>query len=126
MNPRNWLVLLLVFAGIFCGCRRGQELGEGTKRFLAAKAAMEKGDNATALKELDAAIAAGPEAYILLERAKVRHALGDDPGAIADCEEAIKLDPDHSSDAKWYLTELKKPKGKQFQGQAAEPPSASK
>jgi tetratricopeptide (TPR) repeat protein len=118
-----WIVLVICF---LAGCRKGQVVPEGTKRFLAGKSALEKGDTATALKEFDAAIASEPAAYIFLERAKLKHTLGDDPGAIADCEEAIKLDPDHAADAKWYIAELKKPKAKQFQGEEAAPPSAGK
>ena len=126
MNMRNVVAWLLLCVCLLGGCRKAQVLGEGTKRYLAGKEALEKGDNATALKEFDAAIASEPTAYIFLERAKLKHTLADDAGAIADCEEAIKLDPEHSADAKWYLDELKKPKAKQFQGTDAAPPSSGK
>lgn len=54
------------------------------------------GDHATALTVLEAAVAAfGPDAEALHDAALCRLALGDRPGAVADLERALALDPDH-------------------------------
>ncbi len=107
------------------GCRKGPVLNDSTKHQVAAKEAIAKGDTETALRELDASIAAEPTAWAFLDRAKLKHEKGEDPPAISDCEEALKLEPDNT-EVQWFLAELKKPKTNQFKGSGAVPPSASK
>jgi Tfp pilus assembly protein PilF len=110
---------------LLLGCDRGPQLDEGAQHLVAARAALAKGDQALALKELDAAIAAKPNEWAYLERAKLRHAAGSDADAAADCEAGLALAPDNP-DLKWLQSELKKPKGQQFHGESAQPPSATK
>lgn len=124
----RWVCLpgLALCLTLFPGCKdRGPKLDAGQEHLVAAKAALAKGDQATAMKELDASIAASPSEWAYLERAKLKHEMQQDPDAIADCEAGLKLDAENK-ELTWLMGELKKPKAQQFQGKAAAPPSASK
>ena len=118
-------VLIVLASALDVGCRKGPALDANTKHQVAARDAIAKGDTDTALRELDASIAAGPTASAYLDRAKIKHDKGDDAAAISDCEEGMKLEPEYA-EVKWFHTELKKPKANQFKGAGAIPPSASK
>lgn len=107
-----------------CGPKE-QKLNPAAEHFVAARKALETGDKATALTELDAAIAAGPDVWMYVERAKLHADEGRDDQAKADVEAGLKLDAENG-DLKWLDKELKKAKNRRFQGSAAEPPRSAK
>ena len=74
---------------------------------------------------LDASIAARPDPWAYLERAKLRAENDDDAAAKADVEAGLELDPEHA-DLLWLQKELKKSKRSRFKGRSKAPPSASK
>lgn len=113
--------LALCLAG--CG---GSEGGppEAAQRFLEAKQAMARGDNAAALASLQASIDAEPNAYAYMERIKINAKQGADPAVEEDVQAILKLDPENR-DIDWIRAEMKKPAAARFDA-AAKPPSATK
>jgi tetratricopeptide (TPR) repeat protein len=88
---------------------------------LAAQDALAKGDQQTALQELDASLAAQPDAWAYYQRARLLADMGQDQKAISDCAAGLQLDPAHGQ-LKWLQAELKKPAAARFQGRNKEPP----
>jgi tetratricopeptide (TPR) repeat protein len=86
---------------------------------------MSRGDNETALQELNLSIELEPGAWAYYHRAKIYREMGKDREATADCEAGLKLDPNHG-ELKWLRGELRKPADRRFQGRYAKPPTAAK
>jgi hypothetical protein len=114
---------LCLVAGAGCGAGGGgeQPLGTATEHFLAAQDAIGKGDDATALKELDASITLQADSWALFERAQLHVKMKQVDKALADCAAGLSLDKDHVQ-LKWLQEELKKPAENRFQGKNAKPP----
>ncbi|MCA9166973.1 MAG: hypothetical protein KDB23_04875 [Planctomycetales bacterium] len=123
MSKRLMSRLLLCIVATCClGCEpEQQDLGAGTDHFLAAQDAIAAGDKELAIKELDASIAAQPDAWAYFQRGRLLAEKGDDDKALADCVAGQQLDPEHTG-LKWLRAELKKPLDGRFKGRNAEPP----
>jgi Tfp pilus assembly protein PilF len=122
----------LVVAGIAAtafaaGCSGDAEpkLSDSANALVEARQAFAAGDEAKAIELLSASIESEPSIWAYLDRAKIYATQGNDAGAQADCEAALKLAPENK-DIPWIQGELKKPKDKRFQGAFALPPSAKK
>jgi hypothetical protein len=111
---------LFVISSVACQ-PAAKPLGTATDHFLAAQDALDKGDKETALRELDASIAADPQVWSYFERARLLADLKKDDQAMADCQAGLGLDPENVK-LKWLRDELKKPADRRFQGRNAEPP----
>ena len=108
----SWLSVALGIS-VLGGCSSEPELSDGVQHFLAAQDAIARGDNETALQELNISIELEPDGWSYYQRAKIYREMGKDKEAIADCESGLKLDPDHV-ELKWLLAELRKPEGRRF------------
>ncbi len=115
-------VLLLPFAG--CSSDK-VELGDATEHFLAAQEALDKGDQATALNELNLSIELQPDAWAYYQRAQILADQDQIEAALADCQAGLGLDPQHEQ-LQWLAGELKKPADQRFQGGNAKPPGPKK
>lgn len=125
IDSRLWMsaVVLSVAA---CGCGKGKSATrEANDLFLKAKASLASGDTASALASLDQSIAVEPALWSYHDRAKLRAQLGDDKGALADCEAALELDP-QDPDAAWIKSELAKPAAARFRGKFKSSPSSKR
>ena len=122
VGTMTWTGLILV-ALVGCGAGGGgeQPLGTATEHFLAAQDAIAKGDDATALKELDASISLQADSWALFERAQLHVKMKQVDKALVDCAAGLSLDKDHVQ-LKWLQEELKKPAEGRFQGKNAKPP----
>lgn len=56
--------------------------------------ALAAGDKETAIKELDASIAAQPDAWAYFQRGRLFAEKGEDDKSLADCAAGLGLDPD--------------------------------
>ncbi len=118
-----WLLLCpLLLSG--CGSTE-PELGDATEHFLAAQAALDRGDNATALQELNKSIELGPDPWAYYQRARLLNDQKQTDKALADCKAGLALDPQHR-ELKWLAGELQKPADQRFAGKNAKPPGAGK
>jgi hypothetical protein len=100
-------------------------ISDSGQHLIDAREAISAGDTAKAKSALDASIAADPNRWAYMERAKLNAREGNDEAVLADCAELLKINP-KDPDVPWLKGELKKPKEKRFQGQFATPPSFSK
>jgi hypothetical protein len=100
-------------------------ISDSGQHLIDARAAIAAGDTAKAKAALDASIAAEPNRWAYMERAKLNAREGNDQAVLADSAELLKLNP-KDPDVPWLKGELKKPKEKRFQGQFAIPPSFRK
>jgi tetratricopeptide (TPR) repeat protein len=108
-----------------CGGSEGPKLSDSSKYLVEARRALGDGDTDAALKALDASIAAEPNEWAYLDRAKLHATLGNDQAALDDCEALVRLKPDNP-DVAWIKGELKKPVADRFKGRFAVPPSFTK
>ena len=123
---RNWGWLLLLTVLWMPGCGATEpELGDATEHFLAAQAALDRGDNATALEELNKSIELGPDPWAYYQRARLLNDQKQTDKALADCKAGLALDPQHG-ELKWLAGELQKPADQRFVGKNAKPPNAGK
>jgi tetratricopeptide (TPR) repeat protein len=110
----------------FTGCSSDEvELGDATEHFLAAQEALDKGDQATALNELNLSIELQPDAWAYYQRAQILAEQKQFDAALADCRAGLELDPQHEQ-LKWLAGELRKPADRRFQGKNANPPGPKK
>ena len=119
------VVLAVLFSGIGCGETEKGVPKAAVNHFVAATKAIAEGDNETALRELAASIEQKPTAWAYYQKAKVLLDDGKESEAIEDCEQGLKINPDHQ-DLKWFAGELKKPVKRRFKGRFKNPPSAGK
>jgi len=113
--------LLLVALG--CGDKQDGKFTSAQESFAEAQQAIEQGDTAKAISALTTSLDTLPTVTVYLERAKLYAADGKQEEALQDCQAALELSPDNR-DAKWLLTELKKPAEKRFEGKNENPPSS--
>ena len=120
---REYEFLLLVGVLALSGC--SSESQQADDFFHDATVAQAAGRTDEALRLLDQSLETEPTSYVYFQRAKLRLEIGDDAGTIADCEAGLTLAPS-DRDLLWLLAEARKPKGRRFQSDYAEPPSRSK
>ena len=118
----RWLWRVCLLCVVLAGCGPAEpELGDATEHFLAAQDALSKGDQQLALQELDASLAARPDAWAYYQRARLFSDMNQVEKAIADCQAGLQLDAEHVQ-LKWLQGELRKPADRRFQGRNKEPP----
>lgn len=110
---------------LLAGCGQKTQLDAAGEAFVVAQQALAVGDRERALANLDASIAARPDVWAYVLRARLYAEQGEDVKATEDVEAGLSLDPEQS-DLLWLKKQLKKPKHSRFQGRDAAPPSVSK
>jgi len=122
---RPWAIAITV-AIAACGCGKGKtSTSQANDLFLQAKQFLAAGEKAKALDALNKSIETEPALWSYHERAKLHAELDDSKSALADCEAALKLDP-NDPDATWLKTEIAKPAAERFKGKLKSPPSRSR
>lgn len=120
------LRVAVLFVLLFCGCGKSTSAtSQANDLFLQAKKFITSGDTAKALDALNRSIEIEPALWAYHERAKLHAQLGDDKSALADCDAAIRLDP-QDPDATWLKTEIAKPAAERFKGKFKSPPSSKR
>jgi len=120
------LILVSLAALVLLGCgKREKPTVQANNLFLEAKKLIAAGDNVKALETLNQSIAVEPAMWAYHERAKLQAQMGNVEAALADCDAALKLEPD-DADATWLRNELKKPAAERFKGKLKTPPSANR
>jgi Tfp pilus assembly protein PilF len=128
MEMKDAAAIVLAFCSAIAanGCQQKEyKLGDAGEHFVAAMEALERGDKATAMAELNVSIEAEPAVWAYFQRARLHLEEGNEAAAVADCEAGLKDQPDNP-DLKWLLGELKKPAAQRFKGENANPPQARK
>ncbi len=122
----GWCALLLSsFSVVGCSGETEPDVSDSGKYLIEARQAVAEGNDAKAREALDASIKAEPNLWAYMERAKLNAKQGQDPAALADCEEILKLNPENR-DVPWIKGELKKAVDQRFKGASATPPSMRK
>jgi len=123
---RNLSLLCLVGVAALIGCGESSPpIPESGQYLIEAREALAAGDTAKAKVALDASIAASPNRWAYMERAKLNAREGKDDAVLADCAELLEIDP-KDPDIPWLKGELKKPVDQRFKGAFAIPPSYRK
>jgi Flp pilus assembly protein TadD len=105
-----YIVSAVAVAG--CGARE-PVLDDATQHLVAAQQAIEQGDHARAIQELDTAIALKPDEWAYFERGRLHAKAGAEDKAAADVNAGLRLDP-HNEHLKFLEQELKKQKSARF------------
>ncbi|MCA9215397.1 MAG: hypothetical protein KDB27_20170 [Planctomycetales bacterium] len=113
--PVFWIAAMFVGCSLMIGCvAQPPELDDAGTHFLNAKDAIEAGDDATALDELNKSIAVREDVWSYLERAQLYAKTGDDEKATADIEKGLSLDPNNRQ-LEWLQKEMTRSKEDRFQ-----------
>lgn len=119
------LLYVVIATAIGCGGEPETQVSDSGQHLIEARDALIAGDTAKAKAAYDASIAAEPNRWAFMERAKLNAREGKDDAVLADCAELLKLDP-KDPDVPWLKGELKKPAAQRFTGASAVPPSHRK
>ena len=118
-----WFLVTVLL--IVSGCRQGNEISEGGVYLNDAVDAIDAGENDRAIELLSKSLELEPDPYAYLRRGKLYLELDDTASANVDIAKGLELEPEHH-DLLWLQEQAKKPAGRRFKGESAEPPSYGK